>query len=230
MSEPIVEPSWLGREVSGVKVPKPPYSAAEQELITQRYTEWISDNKTYVEQAGWRSDLSGDAAADNEAVTGYAPKGVFKEDYLEYCKLLNTVPHPAILPSLKAPSSFPDSPPAEPELEEGEEAPEPSDDQYDMSEVTAVKVKGWQIDAANLSALTLALKADQSITALILSDGGLSQALVLSLADGLSGTGLTSLTLEWNTSPIPEEQDGDISECYAVFLDGKKGLPYSSLC
>merc|ERR1712166_229243 len=49
------------------------------------------------------------------------------------------------------------------------------------------------------------------------------------LADGLVGSSLATLVMEWNTSPLPEEQDDDISDCFAALLDGKKMLPMSSL-
>lgn len=98
-----------------------------------------------------------------------------------------------------------------------------------MSPVTEVRMKGWQLDAASLTAVTKSIVADPSVTTLTLSDVGLSAAQVHQLADGLVGSALTTLTLEWNTSPVPAEQGGDISECYACLVDVKRALNITSL-
>ena len=61
------------------------------------------------------------------------------------------------------------------------------------------------------------------------SDVGLTKSQVHQLADGLVGTGVQNLTLEWNTFPDPAEQDDDSSDVYATLLDGKRGLSFNSL-
>ena len=97
--------------------------------------------------------------SDVAAYTEKGVKGVFKEDYLAYCGLLGIQPHPSLLPP-RFPSSYPDFPLTTPQDTEEEQ---PTDDKYDMIEVTELIVKGWRMDPSTLSALILALKPDPTI-------------------------------------------------------------------
>ena len=52
---------------------KPPYSEAQQKFIEEKHQEWISDNKTYVDQNGWRADYKLNSSAESSEGTVIAP-------------------------------------------------------------------------------------------------------------------------------------------------------------
>lgn len=90
------------------------------------------------------------------ALAAYTPTHSFRRDLLFYCKLVNVLPHPKLLP-------------LHPDEDENRGTDRPSNNssssdsntqaniQYDLSEVEELSVKNWQLDAGNLAGLCFAL-------------------------------------------------------------------------
>jgi len=164
-------------------------------------------------RAAWRADTNMvsdeyENAGKTDAVTS---TGNFKEDYLAYCNHLGVIPHPAIAPFfVKA---------------DTDEDTDVQDTVYDMSEVTSVILKGWEVDSGTLKAVCLALPQCPNITSITLSDAKLDSKQITSLAESLPQMPhVTTLHLEWN--PLSESED---NSCFARLLERTSPLTSLSL-
>lgn len=182
------------------------------------------------------------------ALAAYAPTHSFRRDLLFYCKLVNVLPHPKLLP-------------LHPDEDENRGADRPNSNNsntsdghapanvlYDLSEVEELSVKNWQLDAGNLAGLCFALPLCPRIHTLCLFNVMLDDHQLELVCHVMPTTQVQVLQLEWNakasstvdstTDTLEEDADNeehgeiqpiDHTLVYAKLLQEPSSLTFLSL-
>lgn len=164
----------------------------------------------------------------------FKPKGLFKNDYLAYCRIYGIRPHPQLLPSLpptlppitdlpsykaieRHDAKYIDSNPEQPQLEQ-DVTPH-----FDFTVHERVAVRGMAFGHADMLATLPALKCCKHLRSVSFSRAGLSSSEVWDLALALPHTAITELILEFN--PLLMEEDEPEAPAKHRVLVPKDTLP-----
>lgn len=149
----------------------------------------------------------------------YTPKGLFRNDYLAYCKILGIWPHPRLLPyeadiDLPSESKSAVQTPTWRRAGTGDGKAGEDDDHggasesarqryFDFSIVSEVAVRGARVGMWDLVALCAALRTAGHVDTLVFQNAGLSAPQVCEIARVVPFTSVRTLGVEFNPLDDP---------------------------
>jgi hypothetical protein len=164
----------------------------------------------------WSADAEPRSASALDDFALYQPKGLFRNDYLAYCKILGIWPHPRLLPyeadvelpsesksAVHIPTWRATSATDAKEDHESHPGDEPSRQYFDFSIGTEVAVRGCRVGTWDLVALCAALRTASHIETLAFSNAGLNAPQVFELSRVLPATSVRTLLLDFNPLDDP---------------------------
>jgi hypothetical protein len=163
----------------------------------------------------WSADAEPRSSTALDDFVLYQPKGLFRNDYLAYCKILGIWPHPRLLPyeaDIDLPSESKSAVHAPTwrafvasdtkEVDAGMPH-EPARLYFDFSIVSEVAVRGCRVGTWDLVALCAALRTATHIDTLAFSNAGLNAPQVFEIARVLPSTSVRTLLLDFNPIDDP---------------------------